>query len=1251
MGFRSRRFHLLALIVLGAWRASVGGPSDPPVVYDAGLRPSKAVAPFLADVPPGHDAFSAEKEAAEIAARLGEFGHALRSDPRRAAAAVAGLLAPGARGRLRAAAEDGIVDGPALEVFRSRTGASLPAGDAHALGEDVVALLADLQTVDVTEFLVTAIDADEGVAHTEVRYDIVGASPPAGRAERVGRWQMAWRRGTDRVWRVAEWSAPDARRSRAASPVFTETTGEALGANPSFRQQLGIPLDAWSASIDSTLTRDSNGHNGVSVGDADGDGLDDLYVAQPAGLPNRLFRNKGDGTFEDVTEKAGLAILDDTAQSLFADVDNDGDEDLILALSSGPALFLNDGAGHFTRAPDAFQFAEGLRGSPMSMAMADYDRDGFLDLYLCVYSFYYGVGEGKAGTPMPYYDARNGPPSVLFHNDGHGHFVEATREAGLEVGNDRYHFAAAWGDYDADGWPDLLVANDFGKKNLYHNLGRKGGRVRFEEVSAAAGVEDDGAGMSAAFVDYDNDGRLDIYTGNMWSDTGQRVTASPSFMPEAPAEVRAAYRHHARGNSLFHNLGNGRFEDVTAAAGVAMGRWAWSSDALDFDGDGWEDLYVVNGMLTRGDGPDLDGFFWRQVVARSPLGHAAGTPYDDAWRAINQLLVHGQVASHQRNVLLRNDGRGGFDEVAGTAGLDLDQDGRAFAVLDYDGDGDPDLAIMAARGAPQLRVFRNDFAGRGAALAVRLVGTRSNRDAIGARVSVETDRFRRTKTVQAGSGFLSQRSKELLFGLGRSAHVVRLTVEWPSGQVQTFADVALDQRLRIEEGGRPVAEPFRPSSHAGARAAAVSPALTPRASWLFEPFPIPDLTLSDLSGQSRPLSSLRGRPALVLLWSSHAPASRTALAALARGQADLAGAGLGLLAVALDRTEDVSSARAAAAGLALPVVVAGEEAGRGFAVLYRHLFMNRQPLSLPTALLLDAAGGIVKVYREGLDPGEIVADAARIDAPPAERLPRALPFAGIQVASTGARNYLPYAQELLDQGLEPAALAAFERAAVGDPSASTLYRLGTLLVETGQGARAREVFERALTLQPDFAEASNDLGVLLAQGGDLAGAIERFRAAVRAMPDYPDALNNLGYALLQAGHPEEARGFYLKAIALQPDFAEALNNLGLIFGREGALDRAEPYFRQALTRRPDYGEAAVNLALVLGARGRSDEAVRLLVDFLEKNPAIEGPYIALAKIHLAAGRSREALQVLDNLLQRNPNNAIAQELARRAREQ
>jgi len=1222
---------------------------DRPSLYRPELKTPEALEPYLRHLTPGDDSFPEEKVVDELAARLAELSQKLRDSPRRASELTESLLAPDFKGG-RLAPPEGrtVVDRSSLQVVRAKAMTGAPTLNRSSFGKELGALLNGLERVHVAEFLITAIEVkrEEGLARTEVRYDIVGAGTEAWRVAHVGVWQMSWRRAAS-GWQVAEWTAASHLTSRAKSPVFTEVTEAVLGGNDSFRRQLSSGLDAWMATLDSVLTRDSNGHHGVSVGDADGDGLEDLYVAQPSGLPNRLFLARSDGSFEDATERAGLAVLDDTAQSLFADVDNDGDQDLVLATGTKLLLFLNDGKGRFTDVADAFRFRVGLQGSPTSIAMADYDRDGFLDLYVCVYSYFYGAAEDKAGTPMPYYDARNGPPGVLFRNDGRGQFVDVTSEAGLDVGNDRYHFAAAWADYDGDGWPDLLVANDFGTKNLYRNQGKREGKVTFEDVAARAGVLDHGAGMSATFLDYDNDGRLDIYTGNMWSASGLRVTAQAAFMPDASAEVRALYRRHARGNSLLRNLGDGRFEDVTLEARAEMGRWAWSSDALDFDSDGWEDLYVVNGMLTREGGrDDLEGFFWRQVVARSPLTAVKGTPYDEAWRAINQLLIHRSIASRQRNVFLRNDGHGGFDDVSGAVGLDLDQDGRSFAVLDTDRDGDPDLAVMAARQAPQLRVFRNDFAERGAALAIRLVGKPSNRDAIGARVSVETDRLRRTRIVQAGSGFLSQHSKELLFGLGPSQRVVKLTVDWPSGQTQVFTDVSPDSRLRLVEGGTIEKETFAPAPTSNAPPVASQTVSPPDSTWLYEPFPAPDFSLPDLQGQPRSLAALRGRPAVLLFWSSEVSGSRAALETLARGSDALAKAGVGTLAIALDAPVNLPRVRATASGVKFPVILAPEEIGRAYAILNRHLFMNRQDLRLPTALLLDAGGSVVKAYRDRVDVSLILSDVPKIEVPPADRLARAMPFPGRLYSATPVRNYLPYGRELLDQGLEDAALVAFERAAQASPSPTTLYRVGTLLTKSGEAGRARIAFERALALQPDLSEASNDLGALLAQGGDLDAAIERFRAALVSTPEYPDALNNLGYALLLTGRDEEARALYEKALALQPDFPEALNNLGMLFGRAGELGRAEPYFRDALARRPDYGEAANNLALVLVARGQSDEAIRLLEGFLEKTPAFEGAYVTLAKIHLGAERTREGLAILERLLQRNPTHPVALELLR-----
>jgi Tfp pilus assembly protein PilF/peroxiredoxin len=1209
----------------------------------------------------GHDAFPEEKTAEELAGRLEGLAAVLRERPGRAPESLDSLLALEFKGgRLTPADEVSLGNGPQLEIFRARTLPSELVLDRATFGKEIAGLVSELDSVRLAELLITGIDVAGGadsLVRTTVRFDLAGPARSGGRAERIGHWQMRWRRGADGAWRVVEWTALDHLRSHAPAPIFTEVTETALGGNVSFRRQLVPGLDYWAGNLDAVFMPRGMGHHGVSVGDFDGDGLDDIYVSQPEGLPNRLFRNKGDGTFEDVTDAAGVAVLDRTSEALFADVDNDGDQDLILLTQTGPLLFANDGKGRFTREPDAFQFKRPLQGSLTSAAMADYDRDGFLDLYLCTYGYFIGVSEDKAGPPSPYHDAHNGSPKVLMRNDGHGRFVDVTEEVGLDQNNDGFSFAAAWADYDEDGWPDLLVANDFGRKNLYHNDGLVNGKIRFRDLAAQAGVEDYGAGMSAAFVDYDNDGHLDVYTGNMWTAAGQRVTAEPGFKPEAPPEIRGIYRRHVRGNSLFRSRGDGTFEDVTLKARAEFGRWAWSSDAFDFDGDGWEDLYVVNGMFTRGPeekSVDVDSFFWRQVVANSPLTRKPGTPYDDGWRATNRLLVSdGAQAQHERNVLLRNDGQGGFDEVSGASGLDVDQDGRAFAVFDYDGDGDPDLVLMAPRSSPQLRLFRNDIAGGNASLALHLVGTKSNRDAAGARVTVETDRLRRTRIVQIGSGFLSQHSKELLFGLGQSRKVVKVTIVWPSGLTQTLTDVALNHRLSIEEGREAVrSEHFRKRGAAtSAEAAPVAgPAAPPPSSgtWLYQPFPAPDFSRKDLDGQEHSLSALAGRPAVVLFWATSSAASRQVLDELARGRPPLAAAGASVLALAVDPPEDEAKVRAAARGTALPVLIAGEDVAGTYAIVSRYLFDRREDLRLPTVLLLNGQGEIVKVYREGITATQIAQDLSKIDAAPAGRLARAVPFAGTFYASPAERNYFQYGLELSEQGFDGPALGVFERVARLDPTAITFYNLGTLYMKRGQPVVAKGAFERALEMKPDYADASNSLGALLAQSGDVPGAIERFRAALQNRPDFPDALNNLGFALFQTGQPDEAHALYEKALKLQPEFPEALNNLGIFFGRRGDLETAQRYFQQAVDKRPGYGEAGNNLALVLAARGDGERAIMILQRLLQEEPAFEMTYVTLARIYLKAGQRREGIQVLERLLQRNPKHPLGLELLRQA---
>jgi len=420
----------------------------------------------------------------------------------------------------------------------------------------------------------------------------------------------------------------------------------------------------------------------------------------------------------------------------------------------------------------------------------------------------------------------------------------------------------------------------------------------------------------------------------------------------------------------------------------------------------------------------------------------------------------------------------------------------------------------------------------------------------------------------------------------------------------------------------------------------------PTGTWLYEPYPAPDFTLRDVSGQERSLSGLAGHPAVLLFWASWAPPSRTAVAELAAKSAELTRAGVSTLAISVDAAEDVAKVRAAAGTTTVPIAIAGDAVAGAYTILHRYIFDRREDLPLPIALLLDAKGQVVKVYRDRIDAAQIVADAPRIEVSGPARLERAVPFPGTFYARIGERSYFQYGLELSEQGFDAPALVAFERVAAHDPSAITFRNLGTLYMKAGRAADARAAFERALALKPDDADANNSLGALLAQNGELPAAVERFNAALQAKPDFPDALNNLGFALFQMGRPADAYELYQKALALQPDFPEALNNVGIFFGRQGDLDQALTYFERAVAKRSSYGEAANNLALVLAARGETDRAVTVLQRLLQEDPAFEMAYVTLSKIYLKAGRRPEGIQTLERLLQRNPTNPLALQLLR-----
>ena len=254
-----------------------------------------------------------------------------------------------------------------------------------------------------------------------------------------------------------------------------------------------------------------------------------------------------------------------------------------------------------------------------------------------------------------------------------------------------------------------------------------------------------------------------------------------------------------------------------------MGRWAWCSDSWDFDHDGYADLYIANGMIT-GPAPardDLNSFFWRQVIANSPAEPRPNYNYDQGWSAVNELIrADGTWSGFERNVFYANNGDGTFSDVSGAVDLDFIEDCRSFALADFDHDGRLEV-VLKTRNSPQLRVLKNVVKDLNPSIAFRLTGKKSNRDAIGARVVVDTGTMQITRTCTAGSGFLAQHSKELHFGLGQTKQTVSATIQWPSGATQTLRDLPVNHRVWIEEGeATPRLELFKPAVNSNGDAVA-----------------------------------------------------------------------------------------------------------------------------------------------------------------------------------------------------------------------------------------------------------------------------------------------------------------------------------------------------------------------------------------------------------------------------------------------
>ncbi len=466
-----------------------------------------------------------------------------------------------------------------------------------------------------TKLKITRIETSEPFFTTRIRFEASRVSTEDSR-QLTAIWHGRWRypqaevgttptspSGPPRLLELELESHEEV--STRGGPLFADVTASALGHNDAYRRQVLPGIGHWLGRVSRIAGMSLFGHHGLAVGDVNGDGLEDIYACEAGGLPNRLYVQNADGTATEVSAAAGVDWLDWTPSALLIDLDNDGDQDLVAATRELLLLAENDGGGRFTprrRMPNVV-------ASPASLAAADYDGDGDLDLYVCGYD---GDPENRGlPGPFPYHDAENGGRNALLRNLGDFQLEDVTDRVGLGENNQRFSFAAAWEDVDNDGDMDLYVANDFGRNNLYLN---DLGKWNFTDVAPAAGVEDVASGMSVAWGDVDRNGWMDLYVGNMFSSAGGRVAYQHAFS-DATGSAAPDLRRMARGNSLFLNAGGWNdspgggqtqlFRDASEAAGVTMGRWAWASKLADLDNDGWQDLVVANGYVSNEDSGDL----------------------------------------------------------------------------------------------------------------------------------------------------------------------------------------------------------------------------------------------------------------------------------------------------------------------------------------------------------------------------------------------------------------------------------------------------------------------------------------------------------------------------------------------------------------------------------------------------------------------------------------------------------------------
>ena len=627
-------------------------------------------------------------------------------------------------------------------------------------------------------------------------------------------------------------------------------------------------------------------------------------------------------------------------------------------------------------------------------------------------------------------------------------------------------------------------------------------------------------------------------------------------------------------------------------------------------------------------------------MSQTPLQAQGSKDYADAWRAINILIrSDGTWSGRERNLCFRNRGDGTFDDFSFLTGLDLSADGRAFVPLDLDGDGDQDL-ILKNRNGRQLRAFRNDMRqGPAKSISVRLRGTTSNRDGVGGRVWLTTNRRTLMREVSSGSGYLSQRSRIATFGLSDGETVHSIQVRWPLGKIERFDEPTQRGSIELIEGkgmvhiaSLPEASAIR-SESAGREQRATEPG-----TWLAMPVPAPDFTLRSISDDSKvSLSERFGNPILLNFWATWCPPCRSELSLFQRQLSQLRTARIEVLAVSVDEPTQSAAVRELVAelGLSYTVLLSDSRTAEAYSVLNERLFDRRRALAIPTSFLLDKNGQIVKVYRGEVQPDQILADVATGKG-------EALPFAGRWVASQPSRDFQELASAFAERGLASTARMMFDEAlAQGNRSPMLLNNLAGALMEEGAIERAESALREALAAAPDLADAKVNLASILIGRGAGSEAEELLEEAVEQQPRDGQALSALGSIRFSQGRLDGAEELFRRAADAQPEDPRMRENLGAALASQGNLEDAIREYELARQLGAASAQLYTSLGVLYMQSGDSSQGLEAFLNAVKADPDSPGPQLNLARFRLQRGEIRQALDRILRAKQLAPDNLEA----------